>query len=299
MGIMKRRRNWQILKYGWKDSGEIYCEPRFIFSRITILLDIIKFYRKYYLFSNQYKDNMLWEKTKCEKIVIAERLGKANTERDEWIDDYYANRKFLLKYSTLKYETSPRLMEKRLKLYQKRYNMGIGCVLQNDVIISREHNLNGTISIGNNVLLSKHCFIDYSGDVVIGNDVKISNGVVIESHSHIIDKKAGNTIVPSSLFIEEGVSLLSRAFVADTCHRIGRHARIGADCCIRSNIPPYALVAGNPAKIIGFIMSPEEILEFEKINYAEPDRIPIDVLEKNYDKYYRNRWKTTKEWIRL
>jgi hypothetical protein len=36
-------------------------------------------------------------------------------------------------------------------------------------------------------------------------------------------------------------------------------------------------------------MTPEEIVEFEKDHYPENERISIEKLRKNYDKYFLNK----------
>ena len=57
---------------------------------------------------------------------------------------------------------------------------------------------------------------------------------------------------------------------------IGRGAIIGAVAVVRDqNIPPYSIVVGNPAKIIGFRFTVEETLEHEKLIYDEQNRLQI------------------------
>ena len=70
---------------------------------------------------------------------------------------------------------------------------------------------------------------------------------------------------------------------------IGRGAIIGAGSYVRTNVPPYAIVIGNPAKIIGFTATPEEISQLEERMYDVNDRLPLEKIEKNYKKYYLTR----------
>ena len=44
---------------------------------------------------------------------------------------------------------------------------------------------------------------------------------------------------------------------------IGRGSIIGAGSVIRKNTPPYSIVIGNPARVIKFVLSPEDIAEHE------------------------------------
>lgn len=98
-------------------------------------------------------------------------------------------------------------------------------------------------------------------------------------HKSDIEK---DVVVEEDVWIGANVTLLSGVTV-------GRGATIGAgSVCIKS-VPPYAIVIGNPAKVIGFNYNPEETLEHEKGLYSENERLPLELLEKNYNKYYINR----------
>lgn len=44
---------------------------------------------------------------------------------------------------------------------------------------------------------------------------------------------------------------------------IGKHAIIGAGAVVRHDVPEYAIVSGNPAKVIR-IQTPEEVAQHEK-----------------------------------
>jgi len=134
--------------------------------------------------------------------------------------------------------------------------------------------------------------------LIIHDNVSIANGVIIETHTHPLEKSR-QVPVPSRLEIGEGVKVLSQSYIADTCHSIGRYARIGAGTYVRCNIPPYAIVMGNPAKIIGFLYSPEEMVEFEKDKYPESERTPLDQYAQWYEKYFRSRSKEIKSFIKL
>lgn len=67
---------------------------------------------------------------------------------------------------------------------------------------------------------------------------------------------------------------------------IGRGSNIGAGSVVRNSVPPYSVVIGNPAKVVGFTFNPSQIIEHECILYPEDERIPKEVLEKNYNDFY-------------
>lgn len=108
-------------------------------------------------------------------------------------------------------------------------------------------------------------------------------------NNHMLDK---DVIVEEDVWIASNVTLLSGVF-------IGRGAIVGSGSVVRSKVPPYAIVIGNPARIVGFRFTPDEVIEHEKVLYSENERLPIELLEKNYEKYCIKRIKQIKEYIRL
>lgn len=285
----------QVVKYAWRQSKEI--APETDRSRLWLFCDMIRCYRKYLMWTNQYISEQFWLKNAEERDRIGADYREKGLVRDAWQKDFRENREFLIKYMNIKYERAS-LREKRNKAYTERYHAGKNLFVEYDVNISRQHYLDGTISIGDNVLLGKHVFIDYSGKLIIHDNVSIANGVVIETHTHPLEESRRQPI-PCRLIIGDCVSILTRSYIADTCHSIGRYARIGAGTYVRSNIPPYAIVMGNPAKIIGFLYSPEEMLEFERDKYPESERTPLDKYTQWYEKYFRSRSKEIKSFIKL
>lgn len=296
MNWLEKKRIRQVLQYGWKDANEIASLANK--GRLAVWFDIIKCFKRYYVFSNQYKAKEAWKLNDEEREKILRPLGEKNCYNDDWTVWKYENAAFIDKYSSVKYGSNPTLYNERLKEYMKRYNLGDGAKVSNNVIIERNHYLPGCIRVGKNILLAKNVYIDYSGELIIHDNVSIANGVIIETHTHPLEKSR-QVPVPSRLEIGEGVKVLSQSYIADTCHSIGRYARIGAGTYVRSNIPPYAIVLGNPAKIIGFLYSPEEMVEFERDKYPESERTSLDQYNLWYEKYFRSRSKEIKSFIKL
>lgn len=296
MNWLKRKRYYQVIRYGWTDARKIAKETGN--SWLREYYNLLMCFYKHYVFSNQYTNNRLWALSSEEKEALAHDIGEKNIQHDNWAIDKYNNRKFITKWSSLRWGCSRKRMHRRKKAYTKQFNAGDGFIVQHNVDIHREHYLEGTIKIGNNVTLAKNVFIDYSGELIIHDDVAIANGVIIETHTHILEKNR-MTPKPGRLEIGDNVKILTRAYIADTCHSIGRGARIGAGTYVRGNIPPYAIVMGNPARIIGFLYSPEEMVEFEKTRYSIEERTPLDTYEKQYEKFFRRRSKEIREFVKL
>ena len=66
---------------------------------------------------------------------------------------------------------------------------------------------------------------------------------------------------------------------------IGRGCIVGAGTVIRKSTPPYSIIVGNPAKVVKFVFTPEEIVEHEKNLYQEKERLSLESLKENQESY--------------
>lgn len=122
-----------------------------------------------------------------------------------------------------------------------------------------------------------------------GRKIGISYKDLVQLNTH---EKDIDVIVEEDVWLASNVTLLAGVIV-------GRGATVGSGSVVRNNVPPYAIVLGNPAKVVGFNFTPEEIIEHEKTLYPEEERLPLELLEKNYNKYFLKRLKEIKEYTRL
>ena len=199
--MSKIHRLKQVAKYGWEHAGKISNDYFAGNKRATLFIDIFRCYETFGMWSNQYLKERFWELDKEHRRMIGNKYREANHERETWVKDFYENRAFYIKYGNIKYEKES-LRARRNAAYTQRYGAGKNLFVEYDVNISRQHYLNGTISIGDDVLLAKHVFIDYSGDVEIKDNVKIANGVIIETHHHAFHSNpevSRNVIEPTKL----------------------------------------------------------------------------------------------------
>ena len=248
---MQIRRIKRIVVEAWKTSKVISVQIKR--SKTAIFLDILSCYYKYRIQSNFYEKNCFFKLPENEREVKGKAYRKRYEERKAWGKEKWENRRFLYKWKDYKWELSSKRYKKRLAAYKKRYNMGDRCILSFDVHIERNHYLPGTISIGNDVNLSKHVYIDYSGELIIRSGVKIANGVVIETHHRDIEaytKEGKDVNIPTKLLIEEDAYIGSKAIILDSCNYIGKCARIGAGAIVTKDIPDYAVAVGVPAKVV-------------------------------------------------
>ena len=81
--------------------------------------------------------------------------------------------------------------------------------------------------------------------------------------------------------IEEDVWI--GANVSILCKHIGRGAIIAAGAVVKKDVPPYAIVAGVPAKIIKMRFSIEQIIAHETKLYNPNERISEDQLKEYFN----------------
>lgn len=119
--------------------------------------------------------------------------------------------------------------------------------------------------------------------VVTGNHQSFPGKWFDEITNSMKDKKMDkDVVVEEEVWIGAGVTLLSGTI-------LGRGSEIGAGSVCRGKIPPYSIVVGNPAKVVGYRFTPDQIIEHEKALYPEEERLPYEKLVKNYNKYFENR----------
>ncbi len=137
------------------------------------------------------------------------------------------------------------------------------------------------VNIGNNVTIGNY--------VKIQNNVSVYEGVTLEDYvfcgpsmvfTNILNPRSKYPQVGAQYYIKtlvkEGASLGANCTIV--CgHTIGRFAMVGAGAVVTKDIPDYALVVGNPAKIIGWYSEAGKKLDFKNGNE--------DYCEKSGKKY--------------
>lgn len=278
----------RVLFFGWKESGTISSRREVENKgRLSIYFDMIKCVRKYQILSSQYSYYKLNNLTGEEREIVCCNLKEQNKKRDKWEAVYNENWRFLNKYTKFSWETSNRKRQRRAKAYIKHFGLGKKCWVQYDVKFICEHFSVGELKVGENVLFARGCDIDYTGDLTIGRGCLLSENVKILTHNH--DYLDDHALVPTPLKIGEDVIIGARVLVLPGVKSIGRGAMLSAGAVVKYEVPPYAVVVGNPAKIVGFRFTPEQIMEYEEDLYPERDRLTEDELVANHKKYFLDR----------
>lgn len=120
--------------------------------------------------------------------------------------------------------------------------------------------------IGRDCNICGHVFIE--NDVVLGDRVTVKNGVQIwdgirlendvfvgPNATFTNDRFPRSRVIPVEFLttvVHEGASIGANATILPGIS-IGTKAMIGAGCVVTRDVPPYAIVVGNPGKIIGYV----------------------------------------------
>jgi maltose O-acetyltransferase len=110
------------------------------------------------------------------------------------------------------------------------------------------------VRLGENSSIARDCWI--GSDTHIGDDVMMAPQVIILSNSHNfartdIPMREQGAPPPRPVRIGSDVWIGTRAIVLPGV-RVGNHVIIGAGAVVTKDVPDWAIVGGNPARVIRF-----------------------------------------------
>jgi len=116
---------------------------------------------------------------------------------------------------------------------------------------SAVNNAVGPVFIGERTRIGIGCTV--IGPVTIGNDVMLAQHIVLSGLNHTytdISKPISHQKHTTAVITVEDEVWIGANAVVVAGVRIGRHSVIAAGSVVTRDVPPYSIVAGNPAKII-------------------------------------------------
>ena len=150
------------------------------------------------------------------------------------------------------------------------------CHVQKGARIGKNCILGQNVNVGNNVIIGNCCKIQ--------NNVSVYEGVVLEDYvfcgpsmvfTNILNPRCKYPQVGSKYYkktlVKEGASLGANCTIVCGI-TIGKHAFVGAGAVVTKSVPDYALVVGNPARIVGWMSEAGEKLKFDSIGIAICDK---------------------------
>ena len=127
--------------------------------------------------------------------------------------------------------------------------------IQSGAKIGKNCSIGQNVNIGNNVKIGNH--------VKIQNNVSVYEGVELEDYVFCGPSMVFTNIkIPRAEFPQKGSEFYQKTFVKKSASiganvtiicgvTIGEYALIGSGAVVTKDVPPFALVVGNPSRIVG------------------------------------------------
>jgi UDP-2-acetamido-3-amino-2,3-dideoxy-glucuronate N-acetyltransferase len=136
--------------------------------------------------------------------------------------------------------------------------LGQNCNIGQNVVVSPEVVLGNNVKVQNNV--SIYTGVICEDDVFLGPSMVFTN--ITNPRSAVVRRGQYERTL-----VKRGASIGANATIV--CgHDIGEFAFIGAGAVVTKEVPPYALVVGNPAKQIGWMSEYGHRLSFDEKGIA-------------------------------
>jgi acetyltransferase-like isoleucine patch superfamily enzyme len=138
----------------------------------------------------------------------------------------------------------------RLWYWRRRgFELGDGCLIYPGVVLT------GSVKMGRGCSISNNSFVSgLAGGVVLGDNVMIAPNCVIAAFDHgFADPDVPmirQPLVPGPVTIEDDVWLGANSTITAGV-RIGQGSIVAAGAVVTKNVPPYSIVGGVPARLIG------------------------------------------------
>jgi UDP-2-acetamido-3-amino-2,3-dideoxy-glucuronate N-acetyltransferase len=137
--------------------------------------------------------------------------------------------------------------------------LGEDCNLGQNVFVGKGVRLGNNVKVQNNV--SIYAGVTCEDDVFLGPSMVFTN--VVNPRSAVVRRGSYLETV-----VEKGATIGANATIV--CgHRIGQYAFIGAGAVVTKDVPPYALMMGNPARQSGWMSRWGHRLEFDASGQAK------------------------------
>jgi acetyltransferase-like isoleucine patch superfamily enzyme len=149
--------------------------------------------------------------------------------------------------------------------YPENTEIGDYCHLDIGTTIQAGGKGYGYVRLGHHVRLTHGCYLQGRGGIEIGNYVGIAGGTAIYSATNChqdperpeyivamtgMAPENEQYVIEKPVIVEDGASLGLQCIVLPGV-RLGRHSHVAANSVVTRDVPPLAIVAGSPARVVG------------------------------------------------
>lgn len=158
------------------------------------------------------------------------------------------------------------------ELYKKYYNIeiGIGTYGYNTVGFPKGTKIGKYCSLASYITIIN---VNHSMNTVTTHPFLFNPVVGFVENDY---REKTNLVIGNDVWIGQNTLILSKV------NEIGNGAVIGAGSVVTKNVPSYSIVAGNPARVLGYRFDPKTINELEKIQWWNFD---VEHLKENLHLY--------------
>ena len=151
--------------------------------------------------------------------------------------------------------------------------------IQSNSKIGSNCSIGQNVNVGNNVEIGNY--------VKIQNNVSVYEGVTLEDYVFCGPSCVfTNVLLPRCEFPQRGSEFYSKTLVKKSAsiganativcgNTIGRYALIAAGSVVTKDVPDYALVVGNPGRIVGWVNKKGEKIEFDNDGISECNKFKM------------------------
>ena len=169
--------------------------------------------------------------------------------------EYFYRRKFLNKFASV--AGRPMVWGVwNVVVYGPNIHLGKNCVIvgadgfRTTLTTVSYNGHQGSIKIGDNVLIMNGVRVSSASEIVIGDDCMLANFCyIMDADWHDIYDRTSSPGKTAPVILERGVWVGDSAIICKGV-RIGENSIIGAGSVVRKDVPPNCVVIGNPARVV-------------------------------------------------
>ena len=143
-----------------------------------------------------------------------------------------------------------------VKIFDPQLVNIFGCTIGDNTFVGPFVEITRGTIIGKHCKIESHAFlcdgVIIEDDVFIGHGATFVNDLYPQSNRQV---EYINTVVKTGAGIGSNATIMAGV-------TIGEHAIVGAGAVVTKDVPPYSIVAGNPARILKQFGSYEELIRY-------------------------------------